>query len=321
VKKRLKRGLLVVGLVLLAVAVYYGWARIFRESRAVRVLTVSSDVPVPAGDEIRVACYNIAHGRGPGTGADNWGTDERERPLEHIEAIAKQIADSGASIVVLNEVDFDSKWSGGLDFARLIAEGAVFPFVVEQRNFDVTLPFYTLQFGNAILSKFPVVDARLLRFPTLSLWEDRFAGSHDGVVATVETSQGPIRVVAVHLEYRDEAIRVEAAKMIANLVTRQTVPLIAMGDYDSAPSGFVAHQMTDSRENAIHIMEGEAGMKTVRSAVPGPKDLTYPSEAPDRAIDWIFVSDGLNLTQCQVVSSKLSDHFMVVGTIRMAPAQ
>ena len=306
---------------LLGITVWYAQGRIFRSSRAVRVLQVIDSAEVPASfvqNPLIVACYNIAHGRGRETGGDNWNSVTRERPLEHLSAIAEQIAASRASIVVLNEVDFDSRWSDGIDQAKVIAAKAGFPYLVEQRNFDVTLPFFNLQFGNAILSKYPISSSRFLKFPALSASEDIFAGNHDGVIATLDLPDGPLQVVAVHLEYRDEATRVGTARLMSSVVlaTPET-PLIALGDFNTAPRELPGHTADSTGNNAVEILLSEAGMKTnlpMRSA-PAVSDLTFPSTAPDRILDWILVSRGLELGTQRVIASELSDHRMVVGTV------
>ncbi|MCB1095439.1 MAG: endonuclease/exonuclease/phosphatase family protein [Verrucomicrobiae bacterium] len=316
-KKWFQRMIKVIVIGLVMVVVWYGQARLFKVSRAVEVVQLRESGRVPESGELTVACYNIAHARGPEIGADNWNSEERKTPIAHLRAIAVQIAESQASIVVLNEVDFNAEWSDGIDQAEIIAAEASFPFVIKQRNFDVTLPFFTLQFGNAILSKYPVSDARFLKFPARSQKEDIFAGNHDGLVATLQLSSGPLRVVAVHLEYRDEAARVGAANVLTALVSEDPgQPLIAMGDFNTAPSGFPGHSSDDTGDNAIALLQSEAGMKTIMPGEPlAVNDLTYPSTQPARIIDWILVSPGLTLMERRTIASELSDHRMVVGTI------
>jgi len=317
-RRRIFKGLLKgLALVVLATVIYYGQARLLKEKRAVRIIEIADPVEVAAPTGLRVACYNIAHARGPGIDGDNWNGEARERARAHLSAIATQIRESQSSLVVLNEVDFDAAWSDGIDQAGIIAREAGFPFLVKQRNFDVTLPFFTLQFGNAILSRYPVTGARLLKFPALSAKEDIFAGNHDGVLATIAAPGGPLRVVAVHLEYRDEATRVGAAGVIAKLVAQDPeIPLIALGDFNTAPVGCPGHQIDQDGANAISLLQSEAGMKTiVPDDLKNSPHFTYPPTRPERIIDWIFVSSGLKLRERHTIASELSDHRMVVGLI------
>jgi len=73
--------------------------------------------------------------------------------------------------VVLNEADFDATWSGGINQAQWIAKHAGYPYHVEQRNYDVSLPFFKPRFGNAILSRWPILDAEQIELPAVSKWE------------------------------------------------------------------------------------------------------------------------------------------------------
>ncbi|MEM7557881.1 MAG: hypothetical protein AAF394_02035, partial [Planctomycetota bacterium] len=60
-------------------------------------------------NELSIACYNIAHGRG--IAESNWGNDTAKVRTQRLDEIANLLIEVDADIVVLNEVDFDSSWS------------------------------------------------------------------------------------------------------------------------------------------------------------------------------------------------------------------
>ena len=259
---------------------------------------------------LRVGAFNIAHGRGGELGASNWASNSMQSLRAHMTEIAAQIRDADLDVLVLNEVDFDATWSRRIDQASLIAEKAGFPFCVEQRNMDVSVPLRTYRFGNAILSKLPVRSAQVIRFPPLSRRETLLAGNHDGLNVVLETESGDLRVVAVHLEFRDEDTRVAASRVIQGLVSADKgIPCIAMGDYNSAPTGYAGHRFSSENENAVDVLLN-AGW--IQGAADPETYMTFPSVKPDRAIDWILASPGLRLGWQTVVRSRLSDHLMVV---------
>ena len=155
----------------------YVISRLRSTERQIRVRSHPVHGPGPASNEplatIRVLTYNVAHGRGATD--DNWeGTAAEKR--NRIEEIATLIADAEAHVVVLNEVDFSSTWSGHQNQAEAIARKAGFPYWVEQRNLDFRFVYGSWKFGNAVLSKFPVNGARLVGFPALRSSEQIFAG-------------------------------------------------------------------------------------------------------------------------------------------------
>ncbi len=172
-------------LILLVIGPYVV-SKFVARGRQIRVRSLSSVHESPRLDqpsELRVISYNIAHGRG--TVDDNWqepGVDKRNR----ISQIAQFLEQTNTDVVVLNEVDFDSTWSGHQNQAATLAQEAGFPYWVEQRNLDFRFIYGSWKFGNAILSKYPIREAHVIDFPPHSAWEDWLVGCKRGVVCTVE---------------------------------------------------------------------------------------------------------------------------------------
>ena len=264
---------------------------------------------------LRVATYNIAHGRGGALGASNWTGRSRKRIVEHLRSIGNLIKEQRLDFIVLNEVDFSSAWSRHLNQARIIAEEAGFPYVAEQRSIDVAFPLVRFQFGNALLSKYPIADVEFVEFPPLSIREKRLAGNHDALLAVLDTPSGFLRVLAVHLEVRDEGTRVRCSERVGRIVEETCGPILVLGDFNSAPGGYPGHHTDERGRNAIDRLL----LSGLFPAGPLPPDndeyLSFPSAAPDRAIDWIFAAGECEIRNQSVVDSKLSDHLMVVADV------
>jgi len=159
--------------------------------------------------ELSIVSFNIAHGRG--TASSNWAEGGQPKQ-ERIAAIAQKLKTIDADIVVLNEVDFNSTWSGGHNQAEAIAIAAGYRYRLEQRNLDFGFIYGSWQFGNTILSHYPIVDAQQIDFPPEKAWEDWLVGCKRGALATVRlTPDKTIRVGAVHLEHRSETVRAAGA--------------------------------------------------------------------------------------------------------------
>ncbi|MDX1631709.1 MAG: hypothetical protein R3234_07600, partial [Thermoanaerobaculia bacterium] len=175
-----------------------GWwtgGRWTAEARALRVLRLP-EAPVEARERngvsqgsIRILAWNIAHGRGSGDRgwARNWMGGDREERSRRLDRIGRVLREVAADLVVLNEVDFDAVWSGGIDQAEVLARLAGYPVRVEQRNFDLSLPGLDFAFGNAILSRVPVLEARRLELPVHSRLEEVIAGTKSSALVVVET--------------------------------------------------------------------------------------------------------------------------------------
>jgi endonuclease/exonuclease/phosphatase family metal-dependent hydrolase len=273
--------------------------------------------PRRAPVSLRVATFNIAHARGGKFGASNWTGASKEELRSRLAKIARQVSEAGVEVLVLNEVDFDASWSRSIDQAAEIARQAGFGYVVEQRNLDVTLPLRTYRFGNAILSRYPIAKAEALHFPPFSRYEAVLAGNHDGVVAEVLTPIGRIKVVAVHLEYRSEDVRLRCARILKTLAEEGSYPVIAMGDFNSIPRFGRKHQeYVHPPESALDLLLSAGTLSVSAAGVDWNQYATFPSERPDRAIDWILTSPGLDQGAPTVLPSDLSDHLMVAVPIR-----
>lgn len=82
-----------------------------------------------ARQHLKILVWNIAHGRGdvPEGGLSNWkgGTDDdRIVRLIHIADVLREV---DADLVILNEVDFETQWSGHLNQGEILAVIALPP--------------------------------------------------------------------------------------------------------------------------------------------------------------------------------------------------
>lgn len=100
---------------------------------------------------LTVMTYNLANARG--NTIDFFKVHSEEVTKYYLDCIAEQIKKSGADIVGLNEVDFGSSRSNGIEEALYLAEKVGFPSVIEDRFFNVS---GVMSLGNAILSKYPL---------------------------------------------------------------------------------------------------------------------------------------------------------------------
>lgn len=301
--KIFKVTLIILAVLLLIPLAWYLQSRLFNPLTRLKTIELSE---VPPGDpvkrELTIGIFNIAHGRGGEYGAGNWSKRSRSEIEEHLTAIGSQIREASVDIMILNEVDFNCSWSKNIDQARLIAEEAGFRYVAEQCNYNLSLPFLSYRFGNAVLSRYPIGELEFIDFPPLSKREDLFAGNHDGLLCTVETPLGEIQVIPVHLEYRDEATRLASLEKLKSLYNEKGKPLIFAGDFNTIYRPGV--------ENTIGRLLNSPDFYTLHSK-DMKNDYTFPAAAPKRALDFIFTSRQLRQSEKRVYPSLLSDHLMV----------
>jgi len=302
------------------ILLWYATVRVFSSSYAVKSYELSLNIPDSAISDkstISVGSFNIAHARGGKKGASNWQDQTKEDYLQHLRNIASQIEDSQLDVIVLNEVDFSSAWSFHVNQASYIAEQAGYPYVVEQKNMDISFPFYHFKFGNAILSRYPVVDSTSIVFTPYSKWEALFAGNHNGVLSTLQTPLGQIGVAAIHLEYRSEEIRVQAANQLYSIGENSEFPIVAAGDFNSTPIPFSGAQITSAGLNALSCLLGQAGFRAPSIIENETQHFTFPAQKPVKIIDWILEKGRLEIIDWRVVRSNLSDHFLVASVLKV----
>lgn len=295
------------------VAFWYAGNRIISPRNAVQIRGSFDDRTAKFGQnvsELRIGTFNIAHGRG--TASSNWqGGDEAER-LERLKKIAQLVEERQLDVIVLNEVDFSARWSGHFNQAEFIANAADFPYRVEQRNIDVATPLFHFRFGNAVLSKYPIMEACLIEFPAYSQLESVLAGKKNGVLCKIQVSEEQgIGVAAIHLDDRSESIRIESVKRIMRRCEACDYPVFLAGDFNSSLKGFPHAEADASGNSALSIIiEGKKWI-TLPGTVPSEDDFTYPTSDPRVVIDWVFVPLKWSIISKEIPMVNLSDHLPV----------
>lgn len=257
--------------------------------------------------QLRVGTYNIAHGRGFKLGARNWQGGNKQQRLNRLENIGRLLSENNLDIVVLNEVDFSAAWSHNVNQAEVIARVGKYPYIATQRNIDIYTPIAQLRFGNAILSRYPIDSVWLKRFEPQSKFESLLAGNHDSLLASISLNHHKkIKLWAVHLEFRDEKIRLKAAEKM--LKEQSADNIILAGDFNSEPA------LGLDSKTAISELINAANYKYF--PLKKSKDVaTFPTENPKETIDWIFIPNRYQLVSGEVVKANFSDHLPVFAQL------
>ena len=294
----------------------YLLSRLTSSSRLV-VLRDEDDFPTCfcENDTFTLAVMNIAHGRG--LAESNWdenGSAKRQR----VHRIGELLVELDADIVVLNEVDFNTTWSGHVNQATSLAKYAKYPMWIEQRNLDFRFLYGSFSFGNALLSRFPIANFKYIEYPAARDWEPWVCGKKGGASVTIQVQPKKfIQIFPVHTEHRDERVRYESVEEIIRSTSQ--APTILAGDFNSTPTGFPGHHATRNNKNSLDLMFGQEDFETRPQSSPQPEDFTFPSNAPEKVIDWVFVSKHFEIIDYQVVDSELSDHRPVLVTLKLKP--
>ena len=252
-------------------------------------MSTSSDFfPEAAGGQLKILTYNVH---------SCIGTDRRIDPHR----VADVIAQTGAGIIALQELDVGRKRTGGIDQAHMIAE-----LLKMKAHFHPALHVEEEKYGDAILTAMPT---RLMKArPLPSVGETRGA-----IWVQVEMAGRPLNVLNTHLGLRG----IDRARQVATLLNTDW---IGAQEFQSAP-GIICGDL-----NAIPLSPAyKALAKQFRDAqilAGGKPRATYPSRLPVLRIDHVFVSEGLGVTSATVVADPLarraSDHLPLLVTVEPA---
>ena len=233
---------------------------------------------------LRVLSYNIHHGE---------GTDGK---LD-LDRIAAVIRGAEPDVVALQEVDRRARRTGSVDqpaeLGRLTGMKAIF-----ERN----IPLEGGEYGNAVLTRLPVISHKNHHLPS------HYEGEQRGVLA-VElqlAENGPrFTFLATHLDYRpDDAERRASAEMINKLVAMHPkMPALLAGDLNARPDTPVLEDLSAEWTRA--------GKEPL---------LTFPSREPVRQIDYVLYrpANRWRVIETRVIDESVaSDHRPLLAVLEL----
>ena len=302
----LKKAAVLVAVIFFVCLVFYGIGRIRSLGDTLPIRYDANALATTPSGNIRIASYNIAHGRGSVLEASNWDGSKQEK-FARLEAIGAALKKAEIDIAILNEADFAAAWSENLNQAEIIAKAGGFAYWTEQPNYDLLLPGFSLRFGNAILSRHPITIATREKLKPLKSLEALAYGNHDALRVEVNVGNSNIRIWALHLDVRDSGTRVTAANQILNQLDL-SIPTILAGDINSSPS-------TTSETTAYNLFSEFNGLSTFPTIDQAA--FTFPTNEPNRTLDWIFYSNHFSLLAGEVPTYNFSDHLPVMVELRL----
>ncbi|MGW3783009.1 endonuclease/exonuclease/phosphatase family protein [Micromonospora chokoriensis] len=248
---------------------------------------VADEVPVASNrdgppERLTVVAYNIRMG---------FGLDGRFDLTGLTEVVERQRPD----VVLLSEVDRAWLLNGGHDTLDVMADRLGMPYVFAPAADPV--------WGDAVLSRWPMDDARSLPLPAV--------GAPTGAQAlgvTLDLSDGVrTAVVSTHLQPPPGQGPVVQARAVADFAIRYAAgrPLVVAGDMNTEPGDEAFEQFT-----AAGLVDALAAARPL---------ATSPADDPREQIDHIFVSAGLTPSDPVAPRSTASDHLPVAVTVTLPP--
>ena len=261
---------------------------------------------------LRVATWNLWWRFG-----DDW---ERRLPLA-----VEELRATDPDVIALQEVWHDGTTSS----AHVVADALGFEALYVE-NIDMG---DGLQFGNAVVSRWPITGHEVLRLPAAGRPDEQ----RSAVRADIDGPRGPLQVYCTHLSWRMDHSSVRQAQVtaLAELIARsrpRSYPPIVCGDFNAEPQSAEIQMLTGQRELAVDEVLLVDTWHAVHPADPG---CTWDNANPyaagqlewNRRIDFIFAGWPKARGAGVPVASRLlgtsptdgvwpSDHFGLVSELR-----
>jgi endonuclease/exonuclease/phosphatase family metal-dependent hydrolase len=235
---------------------------------------------------VRIVTYNVHSCR---------GLDGKLMPAR----IAEVIAGTGADVVCLQEVDVWRERTGRVHQAEVIAKELGMHYL-----FFPAIRTASEEYGDAILSRHPM---RVVR--TGGLPRPRGTLEPRGVLwVEIDDPEARWQVLNTHLGLGRYERRAQAS-MLAEWLQEalQRMPVVFCGDLNSR-SGSQVHRLLSS------------GYREVQLTTRGFQQRTFSTSFPWVCLDYIYVSDGVQVTGAEVVNNPLvriaSDHFPLMAWLQ-----
>ena len=233
---------------------------------------------------LRLLTYNIHHGRGVDGQLD-------------LERIGRVIADASPDIVALQEVDQRANRSARIDQLAELAEQ-----VGMHGRFGPNIKYDGGLYGNAILSRFPVVRTTNHLLPNVKRGEQR--GVFEAHLKL--SNETNLVLLATHFDHRrDDQERWESAAAI-NAISKKLkngMPLVLMGDLNDLPTS-----RTLNRLKSFWKMTNDQPLATI------------PVDLPVRQIDYVMVAPTRRwqVVRVEVLDEQIaSDHRALLATVKL----
>lgn len=210
-----------------------------------------------------------------------------------LDRIVYVISSEEADIIGLNEVDCCTSRSRGVDQAKYIADKLGYYHV-----FGKTIDYSGGEYGNAFISKYPIIKSQNHKLPIYSSDTREPRGMLE---CDVNIDGSTIKVFTSHLGL-EESERKLSIEYISNVLEDMSNNTILLGDFNL--------KYDKDFEELSPLM---AQLKDTAEDIGLADDImTFDSKHPNKKIDYILVSKDVKVLSTYVIPSLASDHLPLI---------
>jgi endonuclease/exonuclease/phosphatase family metal-dependent hydrolase len=236
---------------------------------------VSISTPNPVKESIRIMTYNIRRGLGI----------EGVLKLDAIISIIKEV---DPDIVVLNEVDHLMPRSLMQKQDEIIAKKLGYNAIY---GYNLNL---ISKYGNALFTKHTIKEWTNTTLPSR---KGVFVEPRGVIEAVINIRGKELNVLATHLSLNQND-RILQTEFITERLKQGTAPKLLLGDFNARPTSVEVQEI-------LLVMKDGTDIDA----------KTYPAKEPEAKIDYIFVSNDIEISEGRLIKREVSDHLPVVVDI------
>lgn len=287
---------------------------------------------------IKFMTWNIGYLYGLGSEGPGYEYKDKTFYEDKLEKFVQEVIDANVDVVALQEVDFDSSRSHFINEAQYLAKKANYPYIAEIISWEANyIPFPYWPFSNhfgkvrsggAILSRYPILEheAILLSKPqSHPWWYNMFYLHRYFQKVTLEVGDKKFKVINLHLEAFDKIDRESQIEKLKGIIPRDKIDFV-LGDFNMIPASATKRSKFFNNDNYEDDSSYEKMMESnLQEVIPDEiyaQDenlyMTFPSNKPDRRLDYIFYNGEYKMMKAEVLPSALSDHLPLKATFQIS---
>ena len=202
-----------------------------------------------------------------------------------IPLMAKTILDCDADIVGLNEMYGTGSASNYTDQTAALAQlTGMHHYFAQAIGYDGIKPY-----GNGLLSRLPIVSAETILIPDPV--EKTGPKNYETRCVLKAVLEGGVTVLVSHFGLNEDEKELAVETVLAHMPKEKG---ILMGDFNAQPHHAVLKPIFDRYQDAAALLPADT--------------LTFPSDVPERKIDYIFTTPDVKILEAEVPEIVASDH-------------
>lgn len=202
--------------------------------------------------------------------------------------MAEVIRESGADIIGLNEMRGAGEHPEYTAQTETLAEKLGFNYYFA-KAIDVN---GNNPYGNGLLSRYPIISAETVKIPDPE--PRRYNGYYESrcvLKARIDTPAGEMTVLVTHFGLNPDEAENAVSTVLMNAERERCV---LMGDFNLTPESPILKPIRAELFDTAELFGGEL--------------LSFPSDKPDRKIDYVFTSRDIKVITADIPAVVASDH-------------